>query len=303
MYGTLQEGACYRDAVANVLAPNVESVGFGCYGDGDSAHVRPTDNRLLYIDSQDEKLYAFTADLHEYDADNEQCIYPTAPQDNDVILPTPACDSNFGPARFVVGPDDGAVWYTCFNTNNWYDENDALIPWSPNNTPLARAAGGIALANQNNLKTFGLGAPPLADGGMAMGDDGGLAPDPGTPLTGLPASYSYVASRSNAEGGFDLVVRDTTGLEDVYARYGVQPYGVASLKNTYGPLPADANVNFYGAGKLDATGAFYVEGSDTTETFVDVIIRLNTDGSSEVVYTEADDPEVKLHISYLFTGP
>jgi hypothetical protein len=42
---------------------------------------------------------------------------------------------------------------------------------------------------------------------------------------------------------------------------------------------------------------------DPAQGVPEVIVRRTPDGVSEVVYSEADDPRVKFHMSTIFTGP
>ena len=56
--GTLQEGACYRDAIASWTCPSTAVTGFSCDFDNNStgaertsAQIRPSDGRLLYANA------------------------------------------------------------------------------------------------------------------------------------------------------------------------------------------------------------------------------------------------------------
>ena len=57
-----------------------------------------------------------------------------------------------------------------------------------------------------------------------------------------------------------------------------------------------------GSARLDSSGNLFQEGYGPA-TFEDVVIYRGLNGFSEVVYTEATNPAVKLHISSLITGP
>ena len=77
--------------------------------------------------------------------------------------------------------------------------------------------------------------------------------------------------------------------------------GTATKTGDYA-LPPTNNSATGTFGKLDGAGNFYQEGRGMA-TFEDIIIRRTLNGTSDVVYTEATNPHVKLHISAIITGP
>jgi hypothetical protein len=60
--GTLTEGACYRDALTHWSDPNSACTGFGCYFDGRGAVIRPSDGRMLYMNTFENVIREFHAD-------------------------------------------------------------------------------------------------------------------------------------------------------------------------------------------------------------------------------------------------
>ena len=74
-----------------------------------------------------------------------------------------------------------------------------------------------------------------------------------------------------------------------------------TLGRAASPLSCADEIRFYSA-KLDGCGGlvFFASGPDV---FQDIIVRLDLSGSSQIVFDEATEPLVKIHISALVTGP
>ena len=62
IFGTLASGRCEFGAVAHWGDPSTPLVGFDCYANDDSAIVRPTDGRLLYMNHFENLIREFHCD-------------------------------------------------------------------------------------------------------------------------------------------------------------------------------------------------------------------------------------------------
>lgn len=78
--------------------------------------------------------------------------------------------------------------------------------------------------------------------------------------------------------------------------------GAATMLGAFPPLPANATRIAPWSSQLDAHGALFQIGEGLA-VFEDVIVRREIQGASAVVYDEATNPLVKIHISALVTGP
>lgn len=106
----------------------------------------------------------------------------------------------------------------------------------------------------------------------------------------LPAS-DLIAVRADPAGGFFVATRDEPELFHV----GLDGH-VVSMGH-FPPLPPESTA--YSDAALDACLALYQIGRAPE----DVIFRRAIGDETRIVYTEATDPIVKLHISELVTGP
>lgn len=268
--GTLSEGACYLDALAHWSTPNDAVGGFDCYfGGGDNARIRPSDGRLLYSMTFEGLLREFHCDACPI----TPMMYPDTPLNNDVVLSTPACaPEDTTQMEFLVSPE-GDHYYRCSQWEaNWYD-----------------AAGAVVYASED--------APLLHVGrcGLALTKQGVLDLESGTktPIDGLPLGEPMTV-RVAPEGGFWVVM-----TPEQPELWHVAPNGVAQSIGLYPQLPPDHQA---GKGVLDGCGSLYQIGSGP-EIFVDLILLREIGGATEIVYTEMMDPLVKIHISWLVTGP
>lgn len=267
--GTLSEGACYRSVVSHWSTPNDAVGGFDCYFDGDHARIRPTDGRLLYS-------MVFEGLLREFHCDScpiQIMDYPDTPLNNDVVLSTPACDPrDTTQMEFLLTPDGGHLYRCTQFENIWYDDEGDVAYESADDPLLHIGRCGIGLTEQAIVD--------LESGAK-------------TPIDGLPLG-APMTIRTAPEGGF-WVVKTPEQPE----LWHVRPDGVAVSLGVFPQLPPD----FQAAnGVLDGCGALY-QISTGPEVFVDLIVQRTLGGATEVVYSEESDPLVKLHISYLMTGP
>lgn len=273
--GTMQEGACDKNALAHWSTPDQAIVGFDCYFEGGT--IRPTDGRLIYKNT-------FENDVREFHCDGA-CLfngtYPATPLANDPELALlPACGNTL--TVYLVAPD-GTVLHRCPSAQGeWYDE-----------------AGNVVWADPYHFLQH------LGYDGLAMTDDDkivDLATSSSTPLTGLPRMATIHGMRALPTGGFWLLVQANEELGG-YALWQAGADGVATVVGTFPSVPTGITVFTAGAPpQLDASGAVFDIGTRTA-TGEDVIVRRDLSGTSALVYDEATDPLVKVHISTLVTGP
>lgn len=271
--GTLSEGACYLDALADVFNPNVASTGFDCYFSNDTAVLRPTDGAMLYFNT-------FEWQLREYRCD--ECMvtsaatpYPSDPLANDRVVPT-QCPGMDRMAGFAVTAD-GEVLHRCSMTAGIFRFSTGGIAYSAgNDTVLAFGSVGWALTRTRVINWR------LSSAGL---------------ITGLPSSMTLLAARWSPPDGFWLALR-TNGVEELWR---VDLAGVATKSGTFGAQPPNTTAS--GGGRFDSAGRLFQAVNDTSAAFQDVVLMKEIGQPTVVVYTEATNPLVKIHISSLVTGP
>lgn len=270
--GTLSEGACYLNALAHISTPNVASVGFDCYFDESEAKIRPTDGRLLYTNTFENLLREYRCDECTY-----RGVYPANVLANDPIVPTPCPGSTDRLTQFKVSAD-GEVFHRC---------SGSLAVW--------RDSQGVGINTGTGfVVSFGGNGWVLTDTRIINNrTNTSLA------ITGLrPFFAAVLAVRWRAPDAWMLALSNDPAPTELWM---VNVTGTAQLVGTYPAPPAQVTPRF--ASELDATGRLFQIGSDTSASFTDVILRREIGGTSTVVYTEASNPLVKLHISDLVTGP
>jgi hypothetical protein len=282
--GTVHESACYRDVLAHWSTPDVAAAGFDCEWDNRTAQVRPTDGRLLYGYNFEQVIHEFRCDVCPYTC--EGCSYaganyPDVTVDNDPVLPNPCPGGTH--SGFLIWPD-GSLLHRCYGyKHEWYDSNGRIVYSDPEDPLIHVGHGGLGLTHTRVVDLVAGSAVPF------------VGAPPGPPLT----------ARARLPGGF-LAVFAATDTPDAanLDLWEIDEGGVATLVGSYPPLPPDTSAQFVfeGDGRLEASGVLIQFGGGA-EVFEDIILRREIGKASEVVYTEASDPLVKIHISALFTGP
>jgi hypothetical protein len=268
--GTLSEGACYRDALAHWSTPNVASVGFDCYFNEDSAIIRPTDGRLLYTNTFEDKVREYHCDVCAYSG-----TYPSSVLSNDTVIATPCPSSTEGVYNFRVSAD-GVLLHVCSATSGkWRDSSGAVVYDGTTETLLDMGAGGWILTSTRVLN---------------------LQTSVTRTISGLPTG-TFLAARWNPPDGFFVAL--DVGLTQQLWR--VATTGNARLVGDYPAIQTP--ITWPQGPKLDKAGAMFAIAQDNSVSFRDVIVRRTVGGSADVVYTEATNPLVKIHISALVTGP
>lgn len=266
IFGTLSEGACYLDAIAHWSNPNVASVGFDCYVNESTSQIR-NDGTLIYTNT-------FEDVLREYHCDGCSSWMPGMPYPsnvlaNDTILATSPCDAN-GISGFITGIT-GERLHRCGTT--WYNASGTSVPIT-----------GVLLSYGHNNKV--LTQTAVID--IATGEQ--------FPITGLPTAGTTLTARVAGATSF-WMARNVSGAVTLWR---IDHSGAATLEGTYPAPPANNTPS--GSARLDGSGNLFQQGRGPA-TFEDVVISRSLNGLSEVIYTEASNPAVKLHISSLVTGP
>jgi len=275
LFGTLSEGACYMDAIAHWSAPDEPLVGFDCYADGQTAVIRPSDGRLLYTNTFEYLIREFHCDgcpdWHAGDG------YPGQVLDNDTALPSAPCGGGNYVQQFLVAPN-GDVLHRCALEETWHDRN-----------------GNLAYDGSEHLLHLG------ADhGALTATSVVNLASKTSLPLQGLvDAGPGFLAVRALSPSGFWVVLSGESA--DEAELWHIASSGAATLVGLYPPLPPFHQASA-SSSRLDGQGRLFQFGTDDVASR-DLILRRTIGGQSEVVYSEASDPAVKIHISALFTGP
>ncbi|MBL8912072.1 MAG: hypothetical protein JNM17_15360 [Archangium sp.] len=271
--GTLQEGACYRDALADLFNPNVASTGFDCYFANDTAVVRPTDGALLYFNTFEWLLREYRCD--ECAVTSAATPYPVDPLANDRVIPT-QCPTSDRMTGFAVTAD-GEVLHRCSMTSGIFRlSNGAVAHNAGSDTVLAFGATGWALTRTRVINW------KLPSTGL---------------ITGLPASMTLLAARWSPPDGFWLALR-SNGVDELWR---IDLAGVATKSGTFGASPPNTTASV--GGSLDSAGRLFQAVNDTSAAFRDVVLMKEIGQPTVVVYTEATNPLVKIHISSLVTGP
>lgn len=283
LFGTLSEGACYRDAIAPVLQPNLAVVGFDCYASPLNIVIRPSDGAMLYTNTFEDLLRVFHCDGGcRYFVSRD--TYPSMPDANDDILPTPPCDPDSNRLVAFRVSLDGDVVHQCAN-GIWHDAEG-------NNLTTGREEIFVAGTNGNVLRDDGI--QNLASGTLS-------------PVTGLPDGKP-LAVRAQ-EDGFWVVVPGS-GAANEPELWHVNFDGISTLVGAYPPPPAGLLASSTGGPYLPqptvvlgGSGDLWQMAQDQANPLGDAIIRRGIDGVSEVAYHEKEDPFVKIHGSSLLTGP
>jgi hypothetical protein len=265
--GTLSEGACWADAFTHWSSPNTHIGEFDCYFDERTAQLRPNDGRLLYTNTFEDTLREFRCDT---------CDQPT----DDPVLPTPPCSQIGG---FLVSPTGTTLHFCQGDSGTWYD------------------AGGNAVFKaplpEIQLRALGYGDLALTAGHVVH-----LPTMAAAPIVGLPAEATISAVRAREPGSFLLVVGDAYSVASYHELWEVGANGKAVKRGAYPALPAGAQSVYSYTSKIEPCGALLQIGSGT-QVFQDIIVRREIGGASAIVYDEANNPAVLIHISGLVTGP
>jgi hypothetical protein len=284
--GTLTKAECGRDALTHWSDPNSACTGFDCNFDGASAVIRPTDGRIIYVNTFENALREFHADSCPMPP---MSAYPSTPLANDTIIRTPKCPtdagSNSGVAGYVMSPE-GDIYYHCYTDTVWYDLAGNAVYDESNGYDLLKVARGgaalVAYGGNTTYKWVNLATGVFTDVGVQA-----------------LLSFSIFASRA----------LDTTGLwiaigspaSDDVELWEIHPDGTSIMTGSYSPSPTGSSAG-RGACALDGCGALLQFGRDPTSGN-DTIVRRQVHGTTQVVYDDGTMPLVTIWTPHLITGP
>jgi hypothetical protein len=273
LFGTLVEGQLGVDALAHWREPNVYTVGFD--GSVSARFIKLWQGQLVYTLFNGQGIRISIPELQS-SLKPIDLKYPAEPLKDDPIVSTPPCPAEgHGPQVFATSPD-GRLIYRCPDLD-WYEDGTKV--WvSGDDGPepiLSFGYDGVLLLAGPSLMSLEDGEPH--------------------PIQGLGSSKVLTARASM--GGFHVVLTPEMG-GDTAELWSVTPEGGAERIASYEPSPAGAT-DFGRAVLAGNDDLFQLARSEP----YDIVVRRSRDGESEVVYTEADDPRVKMHGSTIFTGP
>ncbi|HET7543943.1 MAG TPA: hypothetical protein VFK05_28925 [Polyangiaceae bacterium] len=280
IFGTLREGSAGYNALAHWSSPNQYTLGFDAGIDDRSVQIWK--GQLVYRLTLAQGIRIFqpelTTTLQADDLD-----YPRDPARNDPILKTPPClAEDDGPVTFLTSPDDRLI-YQCPDMA-WYEDGEKVIESmdASEGRLLALGYDGLVLADA----TFGeFAVMKLADGQRHILD-----------AANAPHVHDAIAYRT-AKDGFHVVVPSKTG-NPTPELWLLTPDASASRIGTY-PYPVDGITEYEYNGVLSGKDELFEPGYDAGN---DMILVRDLSGTSKIVYTEATDPRVKMHASWIFSG-
>jgi hypothetical protein len=281
IYGTLGPGGGGLDVVSTWQNPNIYAAGFP-YDSPDERAFWVWKEQIVYIPYGGGGIRTFEPDVVSGQA-GLNFDYPKGPEQNDPTLSTPPCLANDGgPRTFMASPDERLI-YLC-GDDSWYEDGK----------PAFQPDGAVSEM-------------------LVFGYDGWLLFDRSFPfIFNVAENQRYTPESWNtnrvtlsawraAVDGFDVVVKSPTD-DDTPELWHIDFAAQATLIGTY-PLPPAELTDAWDL-RLSASGELFEMRSNADALKdTDVIVRRTIDGESEIVYTEANDPRVKLHGSHLFTGP
>jgi hypothetical protein len=165
------------------------------------------------------------------------------------------------------------------NGTGWYE--DGNLVWDKPGQIMALGAGDLAAVQYNVFEVVDLKA--------------------GQRIAVAAFGYRRPRALRSRGGGFHAVL-DGAKFEDPLELWDVAADGTATKLGLYPPMPPNTSPGQGLSTKLAPDDSLFQTGSMTGSGFVDIIMRRKITGESTIVYTEADNPNVKIHISYLVTG-
>jgi hypothetical protein len=295
LVGTVSSGSCGATAIAAPECPNSAAVGFDCQFDGNSdprqntAQLRP-DGALLYIGPFDTNT--FQSRIREFRCDGCPYLgsnandYPDDVLTNDPVIPT-SCDGIRGTLRFFLSPT-GSLYVGC-GDETWRDEAGSIVYSEQGSTIAYVGYSELALTQPIDNDYYSYAGATIVS--LATGSE--------MPVTGLPEGRVF-ALRAAPPDRF-LVALSVEGPEPggIWALWEIDASGAASRRGQYPRLPTE--VTLAPGAKLLSNGVLFQFG-DGPNGIDAVIVRREIGGTSDVVYSEEDDPNVEVHISGLLTG-
>lgn len=269
LIGTLQEGRQGAELICSTSLPR--TVSFGWVFEDLIKVIHPTLRQVLYT-GYERGLFLFVPDVIP---EGSQLDYPPNPGANDIQIPTPACGTDVG--EVVVNPIDGEIWYSCLDSDQWYDERGTLMD-TCSSGGLGEPGTGILLLGY--------------DGSMYCGFEIRDATGTDRPITHPAGNLEYV--RARPAGGFWGLYRQPNLDHQRWVHY---PDGRSELELTV-PAP---NYILNGEGVLDGDGVIYQ--GIVPNALNDAVMRL--DGmTQQIIFNEATDTSIcRVQGSRRVSGP
>jgi hypothetical protein len=235
----------------------------------------------LYKDVFAEEIREFHCDDCPYLGANANA-YPSNGPANDPVVPAPCALGLTG--AFLIDPE-GSLFFQC--GAEWMDEGGRVV----------YSSGDSALAH------LGYGGLALTRGTIGWYEVSGVV-DLGTgetaPVVGLPDGNVYARRAVSPDRFLVFFVPEDASSLDVSQLWEIAPDGSATHRGDYPPFPTEVGP---APGAMLLPDGVLFQMANGPRIVHDAIVRREIGGVSEVVYTEANDPHVKIHISGLLTGP
>lgn len=279
LFGTLQEGACFRTVVAHWSTPGVGVAGFTCEASGDRADLSAA-GRLVY---EDAGASGTAGGLFEFRCDgactlkNANAAYPPSPRANDVqLVPGSVCTASAMRPMLAI---DGSLHLRCGSSPDLRDTTGTVVYQGTSDAPFR--VGATHILTQKSVVE------------RTTGKKTAITP-------AFPLNAKIVTTRARMVGGFQVVTGLAIDAPDALTLWEVTNDGVATKVGDLPPLPAGLTGEPQFA-KLDGCGNVFHFARSAGST--DLIVRRTVGGATTIVYDESTQPVVQIHISYLLTGP
>ena len=255
--------------------PSRVMTGFDASYDSSSAWIRPSDGRLVYVNTNELGPREFVCDDCPYEAP-----YPSAPLANDPVVPVISClpDDRWAP-RFLLAPDGAMLLHCSAPGGLWYDARGAVAFDDPGDDLVHLGYDGLALTEHG-----------------AMAD---LSTMTSAPIVGWQPSFVFVTARADPGGGFLAVWEDgdEATRDEAPQLWSIDPAGIATEIGTYPPGPG--GLSNPSSRRIDAEGALFETGT-SGDLSNSVVLRRRITGESDVVY---DYGSAEVLPASLVTGP
>jgi hypothetical protein len=220
--------------------------------------------------------------------------YPADPHGNDALISHDCQYEGYELRSLSMHPDSGQVVYGC----------GPALCWGPQGCKYFEQSGEeYVVPSGYHLLHVGFDETAL----LINVEDDRLAVRTSA-LDATPVDQGYTEAIRAHGDGFWLLYDAEDG--DGVARWSVSRDGEVRLDGVYPPTPGSqrafsATSDLYWSGCVfDANGAVWCLAASTSDTREDQVFKAELGADAgEVVYTEATDPLVLIHISDLVTGP